>query len=96
MKYSFHNLTQFSHRNNVIHVAASNIDDFLWRDTCVSSTQLYSPFGANTAYLHNENYDLQAVFLSKINSIPHGNNVLDTAASNIDDSLSRDTCVCST
>jgi hypothetical protein len=25
-------------------------------------------FGANTAYLHNENYDLQEVFLSKTNS----------------------------
>jgi hypothetical protein len=79
----------------VLHVAASNIDDFLWRDTCVSSTQLYRLFRANTAYIHNENYDLQAVFLSKTNSIPHGNNVLDAAASNIVDILSRDTCVCS-
>jgi hypothetical protein len=96
MKYSFHNLTQFSHRNNVIHVAASNIDDFLWRDTCVSSTQLYRLFRANTAYIHNENYDLQAVFLSKTNSITHGKNVLVAAASNLDDFFSRDTCVCST
>jgi hypothetical protein len=27
------------------------------------------PFGANTAYLHNENYGFQEVFLSKTNSI---------------------------
>jgi hypothetical protein len=29
-------------------------------------------FGANTAYLHNENYELQEVFLPKSNSILTG------------------------
>jgi hypothetical protein len=36
-------LTQFSNGNNVQDAAASNIDAFLWRDTCVCSTQLNSP-----------------------------------------------------
>jgi hypothetical protein len=31
--------------NNVQDAAASNIDGFLWRDACVSSTQLNRPFG---------------------------------------------------
>jgi hypothetical protein len=39
-KSSFQKLTLFSQGNNALDVAASNIDDFLWRDTCVFSTQL--------------------------------------------------------
>jgi hypothetical protein len=42
-KYSFQKLTQFSQANNVLGAAASNIVGFLWRDTCVSSTQLNRP-----------------------------------------------------
>jgi hypothetical protein len=30
-------------------------------------------FGANTSYLHLENYDFQEVFLSKTNSVLTGN-----------------------
>jgi hypothetical protein len=41
--YSFQKQTQFSQANNVIDVAASKIDAFLWKDTCVSSTQLNWP-----------------------------------------------------
>jgi hypothetical protein len=40
---SFQKLTKFSQANNVLLAAASNIDDFVWRDTCVSSTLLSSP-----------------------------------------------------
>jgi hypothetical protein len=37
---SFQKLTEFSHGNTVLDVAASNIEVFLWRDTCGSLTQL--------------------------------------------------------
>jgi hypothetical protein len=43
MMHFFQKLTQFSQRNNVLDAAATNIDGFLWRDTCVSSTQLNRP-----------------------------------------------------
>jgi hypothetical protein len=31
-------ITQFSQGNNVLGDSASNIDGFVWRDTCLSST----------------------------------------------------------
>jgi hypothetical protein len=37
------NLTQCTQGNNVLDAATSNIGGFLWRDTCVSSTQLNRP-----------------------------------------------------
>jgi hypothetical protein len=81
--------------NNVLDAAASNIDGFLWRDTCVSSTKLNSLIGSNRAYLHFQYYDLLEVFLSKINSILKGDNVLDAPAFNTYGFLYRDTCVSS-
>jgi hypothetical protein len=42
-KYSCQKQTQFLHGNNVLHAAGSNIDGFLWRDACVSSTELNRP-----------------------------------------------------
>jgi hypothetical protein len=42
-KISFHRLTQFSWDNNVLYSPASNIDCFLYKDTCVSSTYLIRP-----------------------------------------------------
>jgi hypothetical protein len=39
-KDSLPKLSKFSQEINVLCAAASNIDGFLWRDTCVSSTQL--------------------------------------------------------
>jgi hypothetical protein len=39
-KYSFQKLTETSQGNNVLDVPASMTDVFLWRATCVSSTQL--------------------------------------------------------
>jgi hypothetical protein len=41
--YSFQNLSQFSQGNNVLHTPVCNIDGFLYRDTCVSSTDLNRP-----------------------------------------------------
>jgi hypothetical protein len=79
-KYTFQKLTQFSQGNNVIDIAASNIDGVLRRDTCVSSTQLNSLFGESRAYLHLETPKLQEVFLSKT-KFEQGNNVLDAPAS---------------
>jgi hypothetical protein len=52
--------------------------------------------GANTAYLHLENYDLPEVFLSKLIQFSPGSNVLDANASDTDDFLWRDICVSST
>jgi hypothetical protein len=42
-KYSFQKLTQFFQGINVLDAPASNIDDFLYADTCDSSTKLISP-----------------------------------------------------
>jgi hypothetical protein len=67
-KYSFQKLTQFSQGNNVLDAAASNIDVILWRDTCVSLTQMNRPIGANRVHLHLETLELQKIFLSKTNS----------------------------
>jgi hypothetical protein len=39
-QYSFQNLTRFSQENKMVDAAVFNIDDFLWADSCVSSTQL--------------------------------------------------------
>jgi hypothetical protein len=39
-QYSFLKLNKFSQGNNVLDAPASNVDSFLSRDTCVSSTQL--------------------------------------------------------
>jgi hypothetical protein len=41
--HSFQKLTEFSEGRTGLDVLASNIDGFLWRDTCVSSTQLNRP-----------------------------------------------------
>jgi hypothetical protein len=137
----------------MLDTTVSNIEDFLWRNTCVSSTQVNRCIWSKETYHHLEtpqlrkiscqkltqfsqgtmcymlllltqmvnfweihvsslllnrpiwnklnhfppwNYDLQEVFLSKTNSALTGNNVLDVAASNIDDFPSRGTCVFST
>jgi hypothetical protein len=38
-QYSFQKQAQFSKGNNVLDALGANADDFLSRDTCVSSTQ---------------------------------------------------------
>jgi hypothetical protein len=42
-KYSFQKLNQISQGNKVRDAAASNLDGFLLRDICVSSTQVNRP-----------------------------------------------------
>jgi hypothetical protein len=42
-KYCFQKLTKFSQGNNVLDEPASHIDAYLWRDTCVSASQLKRP-----------------------------------------------------
>jgi hypothetical protein len=42
----------------MLDAAASNIDGFLWRDTCVSSSPV-NGLTWNRAFLHLENYDFQ-------------------------------------
>jgi hypothetical protein len=39
-------VNRFSQGNNMLDAAASNIDDFLWRDTCVSLIQHNRPIGS--------------------------------------------------
>jgi hypothetical protein len=46
-KYSFQKPMQLSQRDNVLDAPASNIDSFLQRDTCVSSTELNRPLEQN-------------------------------------------------
>jgi hypothetical protein len=42
-KYSFQKLNRFSQENNMQDGAESNIHGFLWRDVCISLTQLNRP-----------------------------------------------------
>jgi hypothetical protein len=77
----------------VLDAAASNIDGFLSRDTCVSSTLLNRCIWYKEIYNHLEKPKLQEVFLSKMYSILTLKHVLDAPASNTDGFLSRDTCV---
>jgi hypothetical protein len=87
-QYSFQKLTPYSHGNKVLDARTSNIDIFYLWDTCVSTIHLN-----RCAFLPLENPYLQAVFLSKTNSILKENHVLDTPPYKVDGFLSRDTCV---
>jgi hypothetical protein len=44
IKYLLQKLSYLSQGNNVVYVAASHMDGFLWGATCISSTQLNRPF----------------------------------------------------
>jgi hypothetical protein len=68
-KYCFQKLTEFSQGKNVLGAPASNIDGFVWRDTCVSSSQAKRPIWNKMSLSPSENYDFRDVFLSKTNSI---------------------------
>jgi hypothetical protein len=67
-KYSCQKLTEILQRNNVLSVAASNIDGFLWRQACVLQLRRIGLFGANITYVHVEIPLLQEGFLTKL---PH-------------------------
>jgi hypothetical protein len=71
-QYSVQKLNQFSPGNNVLDIPPSNIDSFLWRDTCVSSIQMKRPILNKVRFFPFENPDWQAVFISKSYSIPTG------------------------
>jgi hypothetical protein len=83
-KYSFQKLTEFSQGNNVVNVAASTMHGFIWKDRCVSSTQLNSSIWNKRTYVYSEFRKLQEVFLWKASSLLTGKNVLDAPASNTD------------
>jgi hypothetical protein len=76
--------------------ASSNIDGFLWRDTCVFQVRWMGLFVANRAYFHFGNYDLQEVFLTKTNSFLTGKQCFICSSSNTDCFLCTDIYVSST
>jgi hypothetical protein len=75
---------------------ASNLDGFLSRDSCVSSTQLHRPIWKKSEHfitlkiLMGQEYCAQ-----KPTQLSQGYNVLDTPPSDVDSFVSRDTCVSS-
>jgi hypothetical protein len=68
-RYFFQKQIQFSQRNNRLHAPDSNIGAFLFRVTCVSSTQLNRSIWNKCVFLPLENPDWQAAFLSNTKSI---------------------------
>jgi hypothetical protein len=78
----------------VLNAAASNIDGFLWRDTCVFIALLNRPIWSKQnlypliSFILQiiENYDLQDS-LQKLTKFSLGNNVQDATASNRDGCL---------
>jgi hypothetical protein len=68
-QFFFQKLIQFSARINVLHASHSNIDAFLFRDTCGSSTQLNRPIWQKMCVFPLENPDSQVLFPSKTHSI---------------------------
>jgi hypothetical protein len=81
---------------NVLNTPASFTDGFLWRDTCISSTQLNRPVLIKQNLFPPSNLWLAKGLLSKTNSLLTGNNALDTPATKNDGFLWNDTCVSST
>jgi hypothetical protein len=71
-KYSSQKLTQLSQGTNVLDAPDSNIHGFLWRDTCVSSTQLNRPIWKKESLSPPLNPKFQEVFPSNSNSILTG------------------------
>jgi hypothetical protein len=80
----------------VLDATASNIDDFLLRDTCVSSSHMSRPIWRKQSLSPPEIPKFQEEFLTKTTSILKGNSVLDAPASNTDSFLLRDACDSST
>jgi hypothetical protein len=95
-KYNVKKLTPFLQVNNVLVAPPSDTNGFLSIDTYVKSTQLDKPIETKRAYLHIQNYDLQAVFLSKLEQFSQGNNVIHAPAATTDGFYSTDICLSST
>jgi hypothetical protein len=95
-KYSFQKLTEFSQGNQVLDAPASNTDNILPRDTCVSSTQMKRPIWTNISlaqpliYLTCKKYSLE-----KLTQFSQGNDLMDAPHCNIDAFLATYTCVSS-
>jgi hypothetical protein len=49
----------------VLGAPTSDTNDFVWRDACVSSTQVNRPFGTKRSHLHFEKPRVQEEILSK-------------------------------
>jgi hypothetical protein len=80
----------------VLEATAFDTNSFLWRSTCVSSTQLHGPVW-NKVSLSPSSKTLSAGSIPfKVNSILKGHNVLHASALNTYGYPSGDTCVSST
>jgi hypothetical protein len=93
MKHFFQKLSQFSQGNDALDAAASNIDAFLWRDPCVTTTQPNSPLW-NRVYVTLEHRGCRMNSFPKLPQISQGNHALDAPDSNTD-CFFRDTYVSS-
>jgi hypothetical protein len=65
-KYSFQKLTQFSQGSNVRGDVASNIDGFLWRDTCVLQLRQIGLLVANRANLYHKHLSCRRLSFQKV------------------------------
>jgi hypothetical protein len=91
-KYSLQKLSQFSQRNNVLDSTASNIEGFISRYPCNSSTS----FGANRAFSTLKTMICRKYFFQKLAQFSQENNELHASASKTNGFFSRTTCVSST
>jgi hypothetical protein len=79
--------------NNVLDAAASNIDDFLWTDTCVSSPHLKRSLVQTEPIFTMKYLNCSKYTFQKLTQFSQGKNMLDTPASNTDGFFQRYTCV---
>jgi hypothetical protein len=70
--YSFQKTNSILQVNNVLDTAASKINGYLSRDTCVSSTHMKRSFGGIRPFLHHEIPKLQQVLVSWTSSLLTG------------------------
>jgi hypothetical protein len=71
---------------------ASNRDGFLWRDTCLSSTQLRRPIWTKWAFLQLENWDFRKYSFPKLTQFCLCYKVLHAVDSNRDGSMETYMC----
>jgi hypothetical protein len=67
--YSFQKVTQLPQGNNVLDAPETNKNGFLWRDSCLISTQKTISIWKKKAYLQLVKPQLQEALLSKTNRI---------------------------
>jgi hypothetical protein len=88
-QYSFQKLTQFSQENTVLDALPSNIDIFISRGTCVSSTQLSRPIWKKCPFYPFKTLMHRQNSFQKLTRFTQRNNMLHVPASNIDAFLSQ-------